>query len=200
MSGCGKLGGVTDVEENPCCDHDPDAWHRGQGPRQEGEHHQLFSTGPAGSARWSRTCRNDAVNPGRTCSAAAAPATTTVCCANAAVIASAKSVAPRGEALVMTLSSLLFDALAIPRGPPSCSIIARPCLVVSRGPMTRFFSSVAAAQRVRYRPRGICDDERVPRVGLRAAPVEIRSATHGKAGQAGQVGNFDAHRARHCDR
>ena len=43
----------------------------------------------------------------------------------------------------MTLSSLLFDAVAIPRAPPSCSITARPCLVVSRGPMTRFFSSVA---------------------------------------------------------
>ena len=44
----------------------------------------------------------------------------------------------------MTLSSLIFDAVAIPRGPPSCSITARPCLVVSRGPMTRFFSTVAA--------------------------------------------------------
>ena len=32
VSGCGELGGVTDVEEDPCCGPDPDIWHRGQGP------------------------------------------------------------------------------------------------------------------------------------------------------------------------
>lgn len=122
----------------------------------------------------------------------------------AAVIASAKSVAPRGEALVMTLNSLLFDAVAIPQGTPGRSITARPCLAVSRGPMTRFSaewisvssprmwfdSRVASAVRSSSNPTRILSSARV---FLRCR----RGAAHGKAGQ---VGNFDAHRARHCDR
>jgi hypothetical protein len=36
-------------------------------------------------------------------------------------------------------------------------------------------------QRVRQRPGGVGDDERVPRVGLRATGIEVGDAAHGQA-------------------
>jgi hypothetical protein len=44
---------------------------------------------------------------------------------------------------------------------------------------------VDRAQRVRQRPGGVGDDERVPRVGLCAAGIEVRDTAHGQAGQIG---------------